>query len=63
MAEKTINIVWSTVDVQQVRPDLTDEQAWEVLQGVEHELDADMGVNWDTLRMVADELFPVKGKS
>jgi hypothetical protein len=43
---RQIASIWSIEDVQEVRPDLTDDQAWEVLQQVEREqfgeaLDAD----------------------
>ena len=35
--------LWSVDDVQSVRPDLTEEQAWEVLQNVDHHKDAELG--------------------
>lgn len=57
---KQISIVWSVEDVQEIRPDLNDEQAYRVLQKVEEYHDADIGVNWDTLSCWADELFPEK---
>ena len=44
-----IALVWGVEDVQEVRPDLTDEQAWQVLQRVEHKHDATLGITWDTL--------------
>lgn len=56
--KKHVAIIWSVVDVQSVRPDLTDEQALEVLKNVKSKHDADIGVNWDTLRIVADNLYP-----
>ncbi len=52
-----IGIVWSIEDVQEVRPDLTNAQAWEVLQLVERCHDANFGVSWDTLDMAAQTLF------
>jgi len=52
-----IALVWSIEDVQQVRPDLTDEQAWDVLQDVRRHHDAELGVNWLTLECVAENLF------
>ena len=48
---------WSVEDVQEVRPDLTDEQAWEVLRQVERRHDATIGITWDTLEWVAEDLF------
>jgi len=54
---KQIALIWSIEDVQQVRPDLTDDQAWEVLQQVKSEHDATLGVTWDTLEWAANHLF------
>jgi len=54
---KQIALIWSIEDVQEVRPDLTDEQAWEVLQQVKNDHDATLGVTWDTLEWVAKDLF------
>ncbi len=52
-----IAIVWSIQDVKEVRPDLTDAQAWEVLQLVERSHDANFGVSWETLDAAAHSLF------
>lgn len=54
---KQIAIVWSVEDVQEVRPDLTDEQAWEVLQAVERQHDATIGITWLTLECAAEVFF------
>jgi hypothetical protein len=54
---KQIAAVWSVEDVQQVRPDLTDEQAWEVLQEVDRARNAEFGINWQTLELAAEDLF------
>jgi hypothetical protein len=54
---KQIAVVWCTEDVQEVRPDLTDDQAWEVLQNVRRNHDATSGVTWETLEIVAQMLF------
>jgi hypothetical protein len=54
---KQIALVWSIEDVQEVRPDLTDKQAWEVLQQVKSGHDATLGVNWETLEWAAQDLF------
>jgi len=56
--EGQIAIIWSIDDVKQERPRLTNEQAMEVLREVKHHHDADYGVCWETLRTVADNLFP-----
>ena len=56
-ADQEISISWSTEDVQSVRPDLSDDQAWQVLQSVEHDHDANIGVNWNVLECHAKWLF------
>ena len=51
---------WHCADVQTVRPDLTDEQALDVLLTAKHYHDANVGINWDVLKIWADELYPRK---
>lgn len=53
-----IAVIWSVEDVQCVRPDLSQEQAWEVLQRCRRNHDACIGINWEVLQVVADILFP-----
>jgi hypothetical protein len=53
-----IAVAWSIEDVQGVRSHLTAEQAWEVLEQVKENHDADWGICWTTLETVADDLFP-----
>jgi hypothetical protein len=48
--------VWGILDVQTVRPDLSDEQAWAVLQRARRRYDAATGINWDVLACHADEI-------
>jgi hypothetical protein len=54
-------IVWQIDDVLSIRPDLTEEQAAEVLGRVEDIHDASIGISWETLEAVADDLFPEGG--
>jgi hypothetical protein len=54
---KQIAAIWSIEDVLQVRPDLTDEQAWEVLERVGDKHCAEYGISWTTLECVAEDLF------
>ena len=58
---KEVQISWSVDDVYSIRPDLTEDQAMEVLQNVKDNHDADLGVCWETLNFWADSMFP-KGK-
>jgi len=56
-ADQEISISWSTEDVQEVRPDLTADQAWQVLQAAKKHHDATIGVNWSVLECHAQMLF------
>jgi len=49
--------IWCVEDVQGVRPDLTGDQAWEVLEEAGRKHDADYGISWTTLECMADILF------
>ena len=50
---RQIASIWSIEDVQSVRPGLTDDQAWDVLQRVRRCHDATIGINWDVLKIHA----------
>jgi hypothetical protein len=54
---RQIAAIWSVEDVQGIRPDLTEDQAWEVLEQVGDHHDAEWGISWTTLETVADDLF------
>jgi hypothetical protein len=56
---KEISIIWHIEDVQSVRPDLTDEQASLVLKHLKKNHDAEVGINWEIIEIVADILFPI----
>lgn len=55
--DEKIAAIWSTEDVQIVRPDLTEDEAWEVLKEVRRTYDAQIGINGLTLESVATTLF------
>ena len=55
---REIAITWNVDDVKHIRPDLTDEQAMDVLHEVKDHHDATCGVSWTTLRTSAEILFP-----
>jgi hypothetical protein len=50
---KTIEIKWSTEDVlwqaEQLDLELTEEQADDILEIIEHRHDASVGINWDVI--------------
>jgi hypothetical protein len=54
---RQIAAIWGIEDVQEIRPDLTDEQAWEVLQYAGGSHDATIGIDWDVLACHAETLF------
>ena len=54
---RQIALIWSIEDVQQIRPELDDDQAWEVLQEVDRHKDASLGISWLTLEIAAGHLF------
>jgi hypothetical protein len=56
--DRKIASIWCVEDVQSIRPDLTREQAWEVLEEVGRKHDAEYGISWTTLECMADELHP-----
>ncbi|MBX9791387.1 MAG: hypothetical protein K2Y37_20900 [Pirellulales bacterium] len=59
---RQIAVIWSVEDVQAVREDLTDDQAWDVLKRCDRKHDCNLGITWDTIEIVADDLFPVQDK-
>ena len=53
-----IAVVWHIEDVQEVRPDLDDEECRQVLFAADDQHDATVGINWEVLKAVAESLFP-----
>lgn len=56
--KKYITIKWHIEDVLSVNPNLTEKQASDVLQYVERNHDAEIGINWDVIEIACDTLFP-----
>ncbi len=52
-----IAIIWDIDDVKAIRPDLTDEQAWEVLSTAKKWHDRDYGVTLGSLESIANHFF------
>lgn len=55
---RQIHVIWDIADVQSIRDDLSDEQALHVLHEARRRHDANIGINWDILKIHADELYP-----
>tara|TARA_E500000331_G_scaffold348690_1_gene390680 strand:- start:1174 stop:1563 length:390 start_codon:yes stop_codon:yes gene_type:complete len=48
---------FSESDVAAMRPDLSEDQCYEILAIAEQRYDASLGVTWDTLEIYADQEF------
>ena len=59
MSEKTLSIVWSTLysqsQAESMGLSLDDDQAYEILEQVIDDHDANIGVSWDTLEYYITE--------
>lgn len=55
---RQVAVIWSIDDVQHVRNDLDDDQAWQVLQRCDRLHDCELGFNWLLIWTVAEDLFP-----
>ena len=53
-----IQIQWTTADVQRARPDLSEQEAYEVLLSIQNERNHTIEVNWDTVGAMATWLYP-----
>ena len=49
---------WHIEDVQNVRPDLDDDQCIDVLFALSEGFDANNGINWEVIKYTADALYP-----
>lgn len=57
-SRRQVAILWGTYDVQELRPDLTDDQAWNVLQKCDKYHDCNNGFTWEFIKAVADDFYP-----
>jgi hypothetical protein len=57
---KEISLIWNIDDVLSIRPDLTEKQASDILNNLKKNHDANDGINWGTIEIVADILFPIE---
>jgi hypothetical protein len=56
--ENEIMIKWHVDDVLNIRPDLTKDQALDVLLECKSRHDASVGINWDVIDITASKMFP-----
>jgi hypothetical protein len=57
-SQRMVGVLWSIEDVEEVRSDLTGDQAWEVLQRCDKIHDCEVGFSWLLIETVADDLYP-----
>jgi hypothetical protein len=55
---QTLQDPWHVDDVFNQRPDLTEDQAIEVLRRLARNFDANIGINWEVIDSCAEYLFP-----
>ncbi len=56
---RQIAVTWGLGDVQFMRPELDEDQAWQVLQACMATHDRDLGMTYQFILGVANRLFPV----
>jgi hypothetical protein len=54
---RQVAILWEIDDVREMRPELSDDQAWDVLQSIVKHHDAGIGINWEVIEAAAESLF------
>lgn len=57
-SRRQVAVIWSVEDVQEIRPDLNDDKAWEVLLRCRKVHDCEVGFSWELIEFVADDLYP-----
>ncbi|MEQ8694155.1 MAG: hypothetical protein RIC85_02365 [Gammaproteobacteria bacterium] len=55
---RQIAVLWTTDDVLEMREDLNEQQAWQVLQYCNEAYDRRVGFGWPFIDLVASDLFP-----
>ena len=55
--QREVAVIWGIDDVLVLRPELTDDQAWEVLQYAYECHDNGVGLNWEAIESSAEYLF------
>ena len=58
--EDEIFISWTTEDVRELRPELTDKQCRKVLHKVRDDHDANLGISWDVIENVSYDMYPIQ---
>jgi hypothetical protein len=57
---RQVAVIWATDHVQEIRPDLSADQSWEVLKTCRARWGSCQGIDWQVIEMTADELYGPK---
>ncbi|HWG41189.1 MAG TPA: hypothetical protein VN688_00265 [Gemmataceae bacterium] len=57
---RQVAVIWTNDHVQEIRPDLSEDQSWEVLKTCRARWGSCQGIDWQAIEMTADELFGPK---
>jgi hypothetical protein len=57
---RQVAVIWTTDHVRGIRPDLTDDQCWEVLKLCRARWGSCQAIDWETIEKTAGELFGPK---
>lgn len=55
---RQVAVIWSIEDVQSLRPDLNDDESWNVLQQCRKWHDCEAGFTWGWIEGFAEQLYP-----
>jgi hypothetical protein len=55
---REIAIIWGVGNVKEIRPDLTDDQAWDILQQCYYQHNHEDGITYDIIANWAEFYFP-----
>lgn len=56
---RQVAMIWSIEDVQSLRPDLNDDESWDVLQKCLKWYDSEDGITWGLIEGVVEDLYPL----
>jgi hypothetical protein len=57
---RQVAIIWTTDHVQEIRPDLSDDQSWEVLKTCRARWGSCQGIDWEAIEKTAEEMYGPK---
>lgn len=58
--QRQIAVIWTTDHVQEIRPDLTEDQSWEVLKTCRARWGSCQGIDWQVIEKTVEEMHGPK---